>query len=387
MSSRTKKSSLREQLAQHSARWRDTLRHAHLALWPKPAIAVEGAGGRPVAGWRLEQSAGGDGGGESAGNRGQVGESYHRPIMGDEVVHFLRPESGKLLLDGTLGGGGHTEMFLKNGAQVFATDRDPAALVRARERLEGVYGDQFSALHANFSDFPAVLEAAGVSRGLDGIFLDLGVSSRQLENPARGFSFMREGRLDMRFDPDAGISAEDIVNTWSEDDLRRLLHVYGEEPAAKRIAHAIVNRRTSRAILLTTDLAAIVASVSPQRGRTHPATRTFQALRLEVNQELSSLERALAAAPQWLNPGGRLVILTFHSLEDRIVKHFLREHSTAALDRPEWPAPRPNPQYCFHLVVRKALTASTAEIASNPRARSCKLRVAERIHSAMTSAS
>ena len=306
--------------------------------------------------------------------------------MGEETVHFLRPQPGKLILDGTLGGGGHTEMFLQNGAQVLATDRDPAALVRARERLEGVYGGQFSALHANFADFPTVLEAAGVERGLDGIFLDLGVSSRQLENPARGFSFQREGRLDMRFDPDAEVSAEHIVNTWPEEDLKRLLQVYGDEPAARRIAHAIASRRETRAILMTTDLAGIVASVVPQRGRTHPATRTFQALRLEVNQELPSLERALQAVPRWLKPGGRLVVLTFHSLEDRIVKHFLRDHSAATLDRPEWPGPRPNPLHCFHLVVRKALVAGAAEIASNPRARSCKLRVAERNSNVLHSA-
>ena len=364
----------------------ESFRFAHLALRPH-SVVPETAAGRPLAGWRLDQSGGSDGGGSSAGDRGYVGESYHRPIMGEEVVHFLRPQLGKLILDGTLGGGGHTEMFLKNGAQVLATDRDPAALARARERLEGVYGGQFSALHANFADFPSVLEAAGVVRGLDGIFLDLGVSSRQLENPARGFSFQREGRLDMRFDPDAEVSAEDIVNTWSEEDLRRLLHVYGDEPAAKRIAHAIVARRAARAIMTTMDLAGIVASVVPQRGRTHPATRTFQALRLEVNQELPSLERALHAAPRWLNPGGRLVVLTFHSLEDRIVKHFLRDHSAATMDRPEWSGPRPNPHHCFHLVVRKALVAGEAEIASNPRARSCKLRVAERNSNVLHSAS
>lgn len=386
MKPRRQELSLRHRLSSRARQWMQSLRFAHLALRPTSAVP-ELPAGRPLAGWRLEQSGGGELGGSSAGERGYAGEAYHRPIMGEEVVHFLQPEPGKLLLDGTLGGGGHTEMFLKKGAQVLATDRDPAALVRARDRFESVYAGQFSALHANFADFPSVLEAAGVTRGLDGIFLDLGVSSRQLENPARGFSFQREGRLDMRFDPDAGVSAEDIVNTWSEEDLRRLLQVYGEEPAAKRIAHAIVSRRAARAILTTTDLAAVVASVVPQRGRTNPATKTFQALRLEVNQELPSLERALAAVPQWLNPGGRLVVLTFHSLEDRIVKHFLRERSAATLDRPEWPAPRPNPNYCLRLVVRKALTASAEEIAVNPRARSCKLRVAERIPTVQHTAS
>ncbi len=337
--------------------------------------------GRPLAGWRLQQSEEEQSSGGSAGERGWAGEDYHKPIMGPESVHFLRPDPGKLVFDGTLGGAGHTQLFLENGAQVLATDRDPAAIARARHRLEPIYGERFTALQANFADFPNLMEAAGVSRLLDGIFLDLGLSSRQLENPARGFSFMREGRLDMRFDPDAGISAEDIVNTWDEAELRRLLEIYGEEPAARRIARTIVARRATKAIFLTTDLAAIVASVVPQKGRTHPATRTFQALRLEVNQELPSLELALAAAPQWLAVGGRLVILTFHSLEDRIVKHFLREHSQAELDHPSWPRPRPNPNYHFQLVMRKAVVATPQEIQANPRARSCKLRVAERIAS------
>lgn len=349
----------------------------HLALWPKPAAVTGMIPGRPMAGSRMEQA----GASGSAGERGTVGESYHRPIMGEEVVHFLQPESGKLILDGTLGGAGHTEMFLKNGASVWATDRDPAAIARARELLEPTYGERFTAIHSNFADFPTVLESAGLNLKMNGMFFDLGLSSRQLENPARGFSFMRTGRLDMRFDPDAPLSAEEIVNKWPEEELVRIIRLYGEDPAAKRIARAIVKRRESKAILLTTELAEVIASVIPQRGRTHPATKTFQAIRLEVNQELQSLERALEAAPKWLAPGGRLVILTFHSLEDRIVKHFLRDRSQPEWDRPEWPAPRPNPNYQFNLVVRKAIEATEAEIKSNPRARSCKLRVAERISS------
>lgn len=382
-----KKSHFFQRIFAAGLEWWESLAWAHLAAWPnaQPATCTAHAPGRPAASWRLEQSGGGDGPIGSAGERGTVGENYHRPIMGGEVVHFLKPGPDKLILDGTLGGAGHTEMFLKSGASVLATDRDPVALARARERLEPLYGDKFTAIHSNFADFPTVLESAGVTRGLDGLFLDLGLSSRQLENPARGFSFMREGRLDMRFDPDANVSAEDIVNKWSEDDLRRLLQVYGEEPFAKRIARAIVARREIKPILMTTDLAAVVASVVPQRGRTHPSTKTFQAIRLEVNQELPSLERALEAAPAWLRPGGRLVILTFHSLEDRIVKHWLRERSQVILDRPEWPCPRPNPDYQFNLVVRKAVEPSEAEVKSNPRARSCKLRVAERVENNQSS--
>lgn len=353
----------------------------HVMEWPKAGVATGSlcGPGRPIAGWRLDQSGGDSGSPGSAGDRGTVGENYHRPIMEEAVLHFMKPEEGKLLLDGTLGGGGHTEIFLKSGAAVLATDRDPDALARAKRRLEPTYGENFTAIHSNFADFPDVLETVQLAGGLDGIFLDLGLSSRQLENPARGFSFMREGRLDMRFDPDGPVSAADIVNHWSEEDLSDLLHKYGEEPAARRIARAIVDRRSTKAILLTTELAALIASVVPQRGRTHPATRTFQALRLEVNQELHSLERALEHTPRWLKPGGRLVVLTFHSLEDRIVKHFLREHSQPETDRPEWPTPRPNPNYHFNLVVRRAITPTPQEIQSNPRARSCKLRVAERV--------
>ncbi len=340
--------------------------------------------GSPAAGGRFAQSADGWAASGSAGTRGLAGEAYHKPIMGPECVHFLQPGPGKLVLDGTLGGAGHTELFLESGSDVMATDRDLVAVERARQRLEPIYAERFSALQGNFADFPQLLAGAGVDRLLDGIFLDLGLSSRQLENASRGFSFMREGRLDMRFNPEEGVSAEDIVNTWDEAELRRLLQVYGEEPAAKHIARAIVTRRETKAILLTTDLAAVVASVVPQKGRTHPATRTFQALRYEVNQELPSLERALQAVPASLAVGGRLVILTFNSLEDRIAKHFLREHSLAEIDRPEWPRARVNPLHHFSLVMRKAVIATPAEIHANPRARSCKLRVAERIASPAT---
>lgn len=354
----------------------------HLAPWPRPATGLTGVISRPTGSGRVHQT-GGDKSSEkpnrSAGERGHVGESYHRPIMGAEVTHFLQPKPGQLILDGTLGGGGHTELILKTGANVLATDRDPVAIARALQRLEPLYPGKFAAIQSNFADFPDVLDTAGITHLLDGITLDLGLSSRQLENPERGFSFMREGALDMRFDPNAPITAADIVNGWSEEELLRILRVYGEEPNAKRIVRAILARRAQTPISTTTDLAAVVASVVPQKGRTHPATRTFQALRLEVNQELASLERALAVIPKWLRPGGRLVVLTFHSLEDRIVKHFLREHSQPEIDRPEWPCARPNPNYEFNLVIRKAVEASPEEVASNPRARSCKLRVAEKI--------
>lgn len=360
-----------------ASRWLSGIPLWHLAEWAKPGRPTSPIHGRPLAGWRMEQTGPALGG--SAGDRGWAGESYHRPIMAEEVCHFLQPSSGKLILDGTLGGAGHTELFLQSGAEVIGLDRDPDAILRARERLEPAYGQHFTGVKANFSDFPDILTAAGIKRHLDGIFLDLGVSSRQLENPGRGFSFLRDGPLDMRLDPDAPLSAEDVINTWTEEELARIFRDYGEEPAARRLARTIAKRREVKAIRTTLDFADLVASVIPKKGRTHPATRAFQSVRIAVNDELGSLERALTSIPDWLCPGGRLVILTFHSLEDRIVKTFLRAHSQPEIDKPEWPAPRPNPDYHFHLVIRKPVSPSESEIATNPRARSCKLRVAERL--------
>lgn len=334
--------------------------------------------GRPIAGWRMTQNAG-EPCPTSAGERGWAGDSYHRPIMADEVVHFMQPAPGRIIFDGTLGGGGHSRLFLEKGAEVIATDRDPDAVLRARELLEPAFAQRFTAIRANFADFGQILAEAGLNRGLDGIFVDLGVSSRQLENPGRGFSFLREGRLDMRLDPDAALDAEQVVNEWSESDLASTLSKYGEEPAAGPIARAIVRRREIKPIRLTTELAELVASVVRKKGRAHPATRTFQAIRIAVNDELGALERLLEATPQWLRPGGRLLVLTFHSLEDRVVKTFLKQHSAPERDQPNWPAPRPNPDYHFNLVLRKALAPSEKEVSANPRARSCKLRVAERV--------
>ncbi|MBP7948073.1 MAG: 16S rRNA (cytosine(1402)-N(4))-methyltransferase RsmH [Verrucomicrobiales bacterium] len=299
--------------------------------------------------------------------------------MAEEILHFLQPCSGKILFDGTLGGGGHARLLLEAGANVIATDRDPEAISRACTLLEPEYGGRFTAIRGNYAEAGQRLEESGLLGRLDGILLDLGVSSRQLENAQRGFSFLREGRLDMRLDPDGPLDAEAIVNTWSEKELVRILQDFGEEPAAKRIARAIITRRMQKPLRRTTELAELVASIVRQKGRTHPSTRTFQAIRMAVNDELGSLQRALEQTPAWLRPGGRLAVLTFHSLEDRLVKGYLRHHSAAELDQPNWPRPKPNPDHHFSLVVRKALAPSETEIEANPRARSCKLRVAERI--------
>jgi 16S rRNA (cytosine1402-N4)-methyltransferase len=304
-------------------------------------------------------------------------ESYHIPVLTTETTMWMAAREGDLIIDGTLGGGGHSERFLQAGARVWAIDQDPEALAHARERLAR-FGGRFQTHQGNFAELghnPALTPPEPV----DGLLLDLGVSSRQLDAPERGFSFMREGPLDMRMGPSARFTARELVNSWDESELIRIFREYGEEPAARRIAAAIVQRRQLRPFDTTTDLANHIEQTTGRHGKTHPATRTFQALRMAVNGELEALERVMQAAPALLKPGGRLLIITFHSLEDRLVKRFLRERSTALLDQPEWPAPRPNPLCQFSLPHRKAIAASPAETLLNPRARSAKLRVAIRL--------
>jgi len=304
--------------------------------------------------------------------------SYHVPVLEEEVVAALAPAEGKLLLDGTLGGGGHTRRLLENGAWVLALDQDPEAIEWATRRLEGME-DQMIALRANFASFPDILREAGLGPVLDGILLDLGVSSHQLDAAERGFSFMRDGPLDMRMDPDGPLSAADVVNQWPEEELARIFYEYGGEKASRRVAKVIVKRREDHPFETTADLAGVVGTVIPKRGPASPATRVFQGLRIAVNDEMGALEAALASAHHWLKPGGRLAVITFHSLEDRIVKQHFRRHSEAEIDRPEWPAPRPNPDYHYRLITRKGITASPEETKRNPRSRSATLRVVERL--------
>lgn len=304
---------------------------------------------------------------------------YHAPVMPGEVTHYLRPTRGKRFLDATVGGGGHACRILERGAEVLGLDQDAEAIEYARDRVEG-FGHRCGLIQANFADFPEILTTVGVGR-LDGILLDLGVSSHQLEDPRRGFSFVRTGPLDMRMNTSAELTAEYIVNHSEEEELRRIFLEYGEEPAARKIAARVVRERVGKPITTTTRLAEIVEQVVAKRGRRrHPATRVFQGLRIAVNDELSRLETALQSSISWLKPGGRLVVISFHSLEDRIVKRFMRRHSRIWLDRPEWPEPKPNPDYHFDLVVRKALRPSREEVAVNPRARSARMRVAERVN-------
>jgi len=344
--------------------------------WMPPAVEWTADRNRPglSAGSRWSSSATTDPSGDAEEDLEII---YHQPIMADEVVHWLQPAPGKILLDGTFGGGGHTRRLLARGAGVVALDRDADALMQAQE-LAGEWDDNFVPLRTTFDRYPEIFEATGLS-GVDGILLDVGVSSWQLDSPNRGFSFRFDGPLDMRMDRDAPLTAEEIVNTWPQEELARMFFEYGEEKASRRVAAAIVERRVRKPLLTTGELAALVASVVPRHSGAHPATKVFQALRIAVNDELGCLERALAQAHRWLRPGGRLVVLTFHSLEDRIVKNCMRRHSEPFVDMPNWPAPRPNPECWYRLPVRKAITASEAEQKQNPRSRSAKLRVAERL--------
>jgi 16S rRNA (cytosine1402-N4)-methyltransferase len=301
---------------------------------------------------------------------------YHLPVFPAEVGEWMASKPGHFIIDGTLGGGGHSEIFLKAGAKVLGVDRDPDALEYARKRL-AKYGSRFTTWEGNYSsilDVPEIKEGARA----DGLLLDLGVSSHQLDSAPRGFSFMREGPLDMRMGASTCVeTASDIVNRWSETEIVRILFEFGEESRARRIAGAIVNQRASKPFETTLDLANCIERAIGRHGRTHPATKTFQAIRMAVNEELESLATALAASPSILKPGGLLLIITFHSLEDRMVKRFLKHRSTAFLDEPGWPEPRPNPLYQFKLLARKSIAPTAAEISLNPRARSAKLRVAQ----------
>jgi len=300
---------------------------------------------------------------------------YHLPVFPRECGEWMASSQGKFIIDGTLGGGGHSEIFLKAGARVLGVDRDPEALAHARSRLAD-FGARFSTWEGNFSRLPEIPEIR-TGELADGLLMDLGVSSRQLDSPVRGFSFMREGPLDMRMGPSSPRTAAEIVNDWPEAEIVRILFEYGEESKARRIAGAIVRQRAHSPFVTTLDLANCIERAIGRHGRTHPATKTFQAIRMAVNEELESLATALALVPKILKPGGRLLIITFHSLEDRMVKRFLKHRSTPFLDEPGWPEPRPNPDCQFRLLARKAIIPTAEETSMNPRARSAKLRVAQ----------
>src|SRR5437867_3662040 len=302
---------------------------------------------------------------------------YHRPVLQSELLELLKPKAGFLIVDGTCGGGGHTEAFLESGAEVLALDQDPDAVQHVSERLAR-FGRRLIVRQANFRHAGWVLDELGI-RSIGGTLLDLGVSSHQLENARHGFSFVRNGPLDMRMDPRTNLTAASIVNQYDEEELTRLFRELGEEPAARRIASLIVKMRRTSPFRETLPLARAIERLVGRHGRHHPATQVFQALRMEVNDELGALEEGLRVLTARLAPGGRMAVITFHSLEDRIVKKFFREHSQEWLDKPEWPEPRRNPDYDLELVTPKPVEPSDEEQRANPRSRSAKLRVAEKI--------
>src|SRR6266568_6325700 len=303
--------------------------------------------------------------------------AYHRPVLQREVLALLKPKPGLLIVDGTSGGGGHTEALLQSGADVLALDRDPDAVQYVSEQLAR-FGERLAVRQANFRCALSLLDELGI-RTIGGVLLDLGVSSRQLENAERGFSFMRNGPLDMRMDPRTRLTAAKIVNEYGEEELTRLFREFGEEPAARRIASLIVKMRRTVPFRETLPLARAIEKLVGRHGRHHPATQVFQALRMEVNDELGALEEGLRILTARLAPGARIAVISFHSLEDRIVKNFFRDHSKEWLDRPEWPEPKRNPDYDLELVTPKPVEPSDDEQRVNPRSRSAKLRVAEKL--------
>src|SRR5437660_2681855 len=303
--------------------------------------------------------------------------TYHRPVLATEAVELLAPRPGSLVVDGTVGGGGHTEAILKTGADVLALDQDPDAIEHARDALSS-FGGRVTLRQLNFRNANQVLDELGI-RTIGGALLDLGVSSRQLENAERGFSMMRNGPLDMRMDPRGQLTAATIVNEYSEEQLTRLFRELGEEPAARRIASLIVKMRKTAPFRETLPLARAIEKLVGRHGRHHPATQVFQALRMEVNDELGALEEGLRVLTSRLALGARFEVVTFHSLEDRIVKNFFRDRSREWLDKPEWPAPQRNPDYDLKLITPKPVEPTEEERRTNPRSRSAKLRVAEKI--------
>ncbi len=305
----------------------------------------------------------------------------HVPVLGQETVDALTIRDGGRYVDGTFGAGGHTSAMLARAAcHVYAIDRDPAAIARG-ERLRDVYGDRLTLIEGRFGDMDRLVRAEGAEQ-VDGVALDLGVSSPQLDEPERGFSFRFDGPLDMRMGRD-GPSAADVVNTMAEGPLADIIYEYGEERHSRRVAKAIVQARTGGAIQTTSRLAEIVRRVVPfaKRGEgIDPATRTFQALRIYVNDELGELDRGLESAERLLAPGGRLAVISFHSLEDRRVKDFLRirQGREAAGSRHAPPPSGPRREPSFAVVARKPIRPGAAELSANPRSRSARLRVAER---------
>ena len=307
------------------------------------------------------------------------------PVLAEEVVTMLSPAPGSLQIDATVGGGGHTERILEAAnpdGRLLGLDADRAAIARVARRLRPRFGDRLTLRRANFRDLARVAPAAGFP-AVDGCLFDLGLSSNQLADRSRGFGFRAGGPLDMRYDDRRGVPAAELLASLDTGELQGLLRRYGEEPFAGRIARAIVHARDAGPIRTAEGLAALVERVAPGRApgrrRIHPATRVFQALRIAVNEELDALDAGLRAAVELLRPGGRLVVLSYHSLEDRIVKRFLQAERRGCTCPPELPVCVCGRSPRLRLVTPRGITPGAIELAANPRARSARLRAAERI--------
>ena len=300
----------------------------------------------------------------------------HIPVLLQPILDALLPADW--VIDGTVGAGGHSKALLDSGVQsILGLDRDTVALELARQRL-AEYGDRAQLLHMSYADMLQAAAQIGWKQ-VDGILLDLGVSSMQLDQPERGFAFRHDGPLDMRFDPHSGESpASDLVNYWDAQELADIFYRYGEERHGRKLARAIVQ---ARPLETTRDLAAVIERVAPRRktDKIHPATRVFQALRIAVNDELGVLERALPAAIDLLRPGGRLAVISFHSLEDRIVKHVFKDASTDCICPPQIPICVCDHRATVKLVNRKPIVSDAEEIEQNARSRSAKLRIVEKL--------
>ena len=307
---------------------------------------------------------------------------HHVSVLLEECLEGLDIKPDGIYIDGTLGGAGHSSRIVSRltTGKLIGIDRDPVALQAAEERLKP-YKDRVTLVHSNFSEMAQVVKNLGLS-GVDGILLDLGVSSPQLDDGERGFSYMADAPLDMRMDSQDALSAYTVVNSWSQEELKRILFDYGEERYAPRIAAAICRRREEAPIRTTLELVDIIRSAMPAQAlweKQHPAKRSFQAIRIAVNDELGSVEKAMQKAIPLLNPGGRLAVITFHSLEDRIVKNAMTEASKGCTCPPSFPVCICGKKPLVKLISRKPIVASDEELEANPRSRSAKLRVCEKL--------
>ena len=310
-----------------------------------------------------------------------MSEFHHVSVLLDECIEALNIKPDGIYVDGTLGGAGHSYHIAEKltTGRLIGIDRDPVALEAAGKRLEP-FRDRVTLVHANFCQMAKVLDDLGIA-GVDGILLDLGVSSPQLDDGARGFSYMADAPLDMRMDNGDALTADAVVNTWSYEELKRILYDYGEERYAPAIASAIVRRREEAPIRTTLELVDVIRSAMPSaalREKQHPAKRTFQAIRIAVNDELNSVSKAMEAAIPKLNPGGRLAVITFHSLEDRIVKSAMAAAAKGCICPPEFPVCVCGRKPQVTVLTRKPIVSGEEELARNPRARSAKLRVCEK---------